>query len=42
MVSVHPEGKRYAHNVMTDGLSVITEAMSQILLLQSNWTPASQ
>ena len=26
MVSVHPDGKRYAHNVMTDGLSVVTEA----------------
>ena len=25
-MSVHPDGKRYAHNVMTDGLSVVTEA----------------
>ena len=25
-MSVHPEGKRYAHNGMEDGISVVTEA----------------
>lgn len=26
MVSIHPEGRRYAYNTMEDGISVVTEA----------------
>ena len=26
MISVHPEGKRYAHKITEDGISVVTES----------------